>query len=356
MLRFTAICVLLVVLAGASPAAIVDVNVDQVEDTPISRLFQEFLDPDAAFQPGFIPPPPATGAAPAPAPTVAVAGGTVPTSPIDPSATGALPVDGNATAVAVVPVVDPAMSATEASTGAASEPAMAASGTAPATASGAAVVDDPSKPFNALLTLHRALVKWDGATNPPVIRLRGLDFADLIARLAKREGPLDNINGKTWPLPGFPGFGLVVIGGESVVIPLKAAAKIDLPAWPAQGPHALDAHAPSKDLKLYDLQQKITEFHLVYDQSGETLLNVSTPSDKTARSVDRYVWWRSPLVFAGADLGVKRLKFPARILNATTIQRTNNILSVSLNLAPELRDQAFDYLVDAMKRELHRYR
>ena len=350
MLRFTAICALLVVLAGASPAAIVDVNVDQVEDTPISRLFQEFLNPDAPFQPGFTPPPPATEAAPAP--TVAVAGNTVP-STVDPTATGALPVEGGATAVAVVPAVDPATSGPAA---AATDPSIAASGTASATASGAAVVDDPSKPFNALLTLHRALVKWDGATNPPVIRLRGLDFASLLARLAKREGPMDNINGRTWPLPGFPGFGLVVINGESVVIPLKATAKIDLPAWPAQGPHALDAHAPSKDLKLYDLQQKITEFHLVYDQSGETLLNVSTPSDKTARSVDRYVWWRSPLVFAGADIGVKRLKFPARILNATTIQRTNNILSVSLNLAPELRDQAFDYLVDAMKRELHRYR
>ncbi len=231
-------------------------------------------------------------------------------------------------------------------------PAPAADGTpAPAPAVPEAPEDDPT------VGLRRVLVAWTGVRSPPTIRFQGIPAQAAIARISEGKEGTDTAIGKSWPLPRLPGFSMVAVGeDELVVAPAKALEQLKLVEWPAPPGNALDFKAPATDLKLGDLQDRISDFHLTYDSAGNTQLKVNTPSEKMAKSVDRYVWWRKPVVYAGADVGIKKLKFPARLLDATAIDRKKNVLTAKLTLKDDMKDQAFGYLADAISRELRRYR
>jgi hypothetical protein len=205
--------------------------------------------------------------------------------------------------------------------------------------------------------LRRVTVAWEGTKSAPIIRFLGVPAQQEIARISAGKDGTDTPLGKSWPLPRLPGFAIVAVGEEELVVaPPKTLEQLKLAPWPAAPGHALDFKAPATDLKLGDLQDRITDFHLTYDSSGNTLLQVNTPSEKMAKSVDRYIWWRKPVVFAGADVGIKKLKFPARLLDATDIDRKKNVLTAKVTLKDDMKNQAFGYLADAITRELRRYR
>ncbi|MBA3709080.1 MAG: hypothetical protein H0W83_09710 [Planctomycetes bacterium] len=235
----------------------------------------------------------------------------------------------------------------------------AADGTA-APADGAAV--DPAATAavpeeDPTVGLRRVTVAWEGTKSPPIIRFLGIPSKQAVDRISKGQAGTDTPLGKSWPLPRLPGFSVVILGDEDLVVaPPKTLETLKVAAWSAAPAHALDFTAPATDLKLGDLQDKISDFHLTYDSSGSTLLQVNTPSEKMAKSVDRYIWWRKPVVFAGADVGIKKLKFPARLLDAADIDRKKNVLTAKVTLKDDMKNQAFGYLADAISRELRRYR
>ncbi len=236
-------------------------------------------------------------------------------------------------------------------------PAAPADPAAAATADPAVTMGPPAPTDDdGVKDLKRVLVGWDGVRSPPVIRFIGMSADDTIARISKGQPGIPTALGPSWPMPNLSGFAIVKVGEKELVVTTPASFEhLTLAPLPEAAGHALDFKAPSTDLKLGDLQDKISDFHLTYDKEGSTLLQVNTPNERDAKSVDRYIWWRKPVVFAGADVGVKKLKFPAKLFDQTEITRKRNVLTAKTTLKDEMRDQAFIYLADAIKRELRRY-
>lgn len=207
-----------------------------------------------------------------------------------------------------------------------------------------------------LAGLNRILVGWEGVRSPPVIRFVGLDAAATVTRLSAGKEPTATAIGPSYPLPNLPGFCIVAVGERELVVSTPAALeKLQLPPLPPASGHALQFTGPASDLKLGELQDKLKDFHLTYDSDGVTRATLRANNEKDAKKVDRWVWWRKPLVYAGADLGVKKLKFPAKLLDQTEIARSDDALIATTSLKDDLKLQAFQMLADQIKRECRRF-
>jgi hypothetical protein len=220
------------------------------------------------------------------------------------------------------------------------------------------VVNDPpaAAAANPTAELKRVLVSWDGVKSPPVIRFIGIPAEAIAASLAGGKPSTPTAVGPSWPVPNMPGFAVAIAKPDELVISVpETLEKLQLAPCPAASGHPLRFTGPGTDLKLGEIQDKVKDFELIYDHGGATKATITTPSDKDAKALDRWVWWRKPVVFAGADVGVKKLKFPARLLDQTDIDRSKNQLIATTTLQDDMRGQAFDYLTDAIRREIRRF-
>jgi hypothetical protein len=209
---------------------------------------------------------------------------------------------------------------------------------------------DPTK------ELKRVLVSWDGVKSPPVVRFIGLPAEEVAAAIAGGKPSTPTAVGPSWPVPNVPGFVIAVVKPDELVMSVPSTLeKLQLAPPPPPSGHALRFTGPGSDLKLGEIQDKVRDFELIHDHGGATTATINTPSAKDAKSLDRWVWWRKPVVFAGADVGVKKLKFPSKLLDQTDIDRKDAALVATTTLKDDMRAQAFDYLTDAIKRELRRF-
>jgi hypothetical protein len=239
------------------------------------------------------------------------------------------------------------------------QPAPAAAGsqagsTPGTTVSGTPVADPPA--VDPTKDLKRVLVSWDGVKSPPIVRFVGLPAEAVAAAIAGDKPSTPTAVGPSWPVPNVPGFAIAVVKPDELVMSVPSTLeKLQLPELPPPSGHSLRFTGPGSDLKLGEIQDKVKDFELVHDHGGATKATINTPSAKDAKSLDRWVWWRKPVVFAGADVGVKKLKFPSKLLDQTDIDRHDAALVASTTLKDDMRLQAFDYLTDAIKRELRRF-
>ncbi len=207
-----------------------------------------------------------------------------------------------------------------------------------------------------LSKLARVLVQWDGVKSPPIIRFIGLPARATMAPLIVGETSTQTPLGPSWPLPNLPGFAAVVVGEADLVVstPAKLAALAPVPV-PGPTGHAMQFTGPATDLKLGDLLPSLRAFSMTYDGNGSTKAVLFAKSESDAKHVDRYIWWRKPLVYAGADLGISKLQFPARLLDQTDISRDKDQLVATTSLDGDIRNQAFQVLADTIQRELRNF-
>lgn len=215
---------------------------------------------------------------------------------------------------------------------------------------------DPPPASKPLPDLARVLVGWNGVHSPPVIRFIGLAAKDVVPPLAHGAAPTATPVGPSWPLPNLSGFWIAIAGDRDLLVstPAQLAHLKPSPIPPGSG-HAMRFTGPATDLKLGDLQSSLRCFVMTYDSDGTTKATLFANSEKDAKHVDRYIWWRKPIVYAGADLGVTKLKFPAHLLDQTDISRDKDQLIASTNLHDDLRAQAFQVLADQIQKELRNF-
>jgi hypothetical protein len=220
----------------------------------------------------------------------------------------------------------------------------------PAHAEGTAPDADPP------IEIKRLLVSWEGVKAPPVIRFIGVDASAVTAHLAEGKAPTQTSVGPSWALPNLNGFAVAMVKPDELVVSTPAALeKLQLPDLPQASGHVLQFTGPASDLKLGELQDKLKDFVLIHDHNGVTKVSVHANDEKDAKAVDRWIWWRKPVVFAGADVGVKKLKFPAKLLDQTDIARHKDTITASTTLKDDMRSEAFIYLADAIRREVRRF-
>jgi len=226
----------------------------------------------------------------------------------------------------------------------------------------APVARDPNAPppaptFNPTGGLQRVLISWANVKSPPIIRFFGLNTALQQKTLAKDLPSVTTPIGPAWPLPNVPGFYFAVVSPTelevSTLATLQAAVRS---APPEPSGHALHFSGPATDLKLGDLQPLLKDFSMSYESNGDTKIIIRATSEDAAKHVDRWVWWRKPIVFAGADIGVKKLQFPAKLLDQTVMVRDKDELIATTTLHDDMQTQAFNVLADAIRKQLRNFK
>jgi hypothetical protein len=210
--------------------------------------------------------------------------------------------------------------------------------------------------FNPTGGLQRVLITWSSVKSPPVITFIGLRTPLIIKTLSAGAPPTTTPVGPAWLLPNVPGFYFAVVSPAELVVSTLPGLLAQTPgSVQAASGHALEFTGVSTDLKLGDLQAQLKDFTMTYDTSGATRIVIRAKSEEDARHVDRWVWWRKPLVFAGADLGVKKLQFPAKLLDQTTMTRDKDQLIATTTLQNDMKTQAFNVLANAIRKQLRNF-
>jgi len=214
------------------------------------------------------------------------------------------------------------------------------------------VVADP------LAVCQRVLITWSGPKQPPVVRFLGVDTAGYCARLAASGATsIDTKFGVSWSLPKQKGFAVVALNdNELLMAPPALLATIEAPAWPVATANIISFSGPATDLKLGDLQDELKDFVFAWEPTGSVSLHATANSKSDAKAVLRYISLREPLLDAAAALGVDKAQFPAKLLDATTFDRQNNIVIARLDLDEPTRVQAIDYLADQIRKQMRKYR
>jgi hypothetical protein len=210
--------------------------------------------------------------------------------------------------------------------------------------------------FNPTGGLQRVLISWSTVKSPPVITFIGLRTQLIVTTLSKGTPGTATPIGPAWLLPNVPGFYFAVVSPQMLVVSTLPGLQAQIPGNPqAASGHALEFTGAATDLKLGDLQAQLKDFTMTYDSSGATRIVIRAKSEDDAKHVDRWVWWRKPLVFAGADLGVKKLQFPAKLLDQTSISRDKDKLIAVTTLKQDMRTQAFSVLANAIRKQLRNF-
>jgi len=215
----------------------------------------------------------------------------------------------------------------------------------------------PAPVFNPTGGLQRVLISWANVKSPPVIRFFGLNTALQERTLAKGVAAVTTPIGPAWPLPNVPGFYFAVVSPTELEVSTLATLLTATRAPPPEpSGHALHFSGPATDLKLGDLQPLLKDFSMSYESNGDTKIIIRANSEDAAKHVDRWVWWRKPIVFAGADIGVKKLQFPAKLLDQTIMVRDKDELIATTTLHDDMQTQAFNILADAIRKQLRNFK
>jgi len=215
----------------------------------------------------------------------------------------------------------------------------------------------PPPTFNPTGGLQRVLISWANVKSPPVIRFFGLNTALQEKTLTKGAPPVATPIGPAWPLPNVPGFYFAIAGPTELEVSTLATLLSSTRTPPPEpSGHALHFTGPATDLKLGDLQPLLKDFAMSYESNGDTKIIIRANSEDAAKHVDRWVWWRKPIVFAGADIGVKKLQFPAKLLDQTIMVRDKDELIATTTLHDDMQTQAFTILADAIRKQLRNFK
>ena len=157
------------------------------------------------------------------------------------------------------------------------------------------------------------VVSWSGVKTPPVIRYLGLASESVVGPIKHGDPGTPTPVGLSWPLPNLSGFSIAIAGPDDLIVstPEQLAKLKPTPAPPATG-HAMRFIGPATDLKLGDLQKSLRSFTMTYESDGSTKAVLFANNEGDAKHVDRYIWWRKPLVYAGADIGTQRRSSSSR--------------------------------------------
>lgn len=220
------------------------------------------------------------------------------------------------------------------------------------TATAGEVVPDP------LVACQRVLITWSGPKQPPIVRFLGVDTAVYCARLVASEAvSIDTKFGTAYALPKQKGFAVVALSdNELLMAPPALLATIEAPVWPELTTNVISFSGPATDLKLGDLQDELKEFVFAWEPTGAISLHATANSKSDAKAVLRYISLREPLLDAAAALGVDKAQFPAKLLDAATFDRQNNIVIARLDLDEPTRVQAIDYLAEQIRKQMKKYK
>ncbi len=209
----------------------------------------------------------------------------------------------------------------------------------------------------------RMLIVWHGLGSPPAIRCAGGDAAGWLARLGSVRR-WDSALGEARAVPALPGFAVVALDdGEVLLTPVRTLATVSAPIWPVPSSAALLLRADAPDVKLGQAADKVRDFGFAFmpaavadgTQPSTAVLVAHAPEEDQARALMRWIRWGRPVVNLAARLGVTKAKLPDRLLDHTEFTRADADVTGQLTMDAALRDQALEWLVQIIRKQLAQF-